>query len=220
MVKQHNRSRLAALAIAATVALGAAACVPPPGPDVDPPDDRSVITDDAHLDVVSIELHGDHFHVGIDHADHEEQLHPEDVVLAVGHPNESIVGDDPGFAPLGAAGTPIWTLDGGWSVHGAAAGDLVDDTVTMHVRSISGPGTLGVWSTDGLGVPAFQIDSGAPLPQSLELSHHAHAHRNWSFTEPGEYTVGIEVTGVMAATGEELTSGVQTWTFRVEDHDH
>jgi len=210
----EHRSRWAALTLAAVAAFAAVACAPTPVP-TDPPDERIVVTDDAHLDVVSVELHGDHLHVGIDHSDHEELLHSEDVVLAVDEAHRSTVGTDPGFAPLGAAGADVWTLDGGWSAHGAAPGDLADDTFSLHVLSVDGPGQLGVWRADSFGVPTFDFSSSSALPQALDIASDAHAHRNWSFTAPGEYTVEIEVSATLAASGEAVSSGVQRYTFRV-----
>jgi len=204
----------ATLLVMATLISGACA---PSGPSTTTTTVPStvVVTDDSHLDVFSIDYDGGSLRLGIDHAGELQLLDPSNAVVHVRPGSRGVIGSNPLFAFLGPAGGSVWTLDGGWSVHGVPSGEFVDDRLMISLLSVSGPGNLGVWKFTSFSDPSADLASSAPLPQVLEIARDAHTHRNWSFTAEGVYTVQAEVTAELAADGRQITSGVETYTFVV-----
>lgn|GEM_PF-794989 len=208
----------ATLVLIATLISGACAPAGPAGPATTTTTtvpSTVVVTDDAHLDVFSIDYDGDTLRLRIDHASELQLLDPATSVVHVRPASRGVIGSNPLFAFLGPAGGSVWTLDGGWSVHGVPAGQFINDRLQIRLLSVSGPGNVGVWKYTSLADPNADLASSAPLPQVLEIARTAHSHRNWSFTAEGNYTVQAEVTAVLASNGQQITSGVETYTFVV-----
>jgi surface-anchored protein len=179
--------------------------------------DRQTITDNAHLDILSVELVGSALELGIKHAEHQTNLVPEITTVRVRSSSRSLIGSNPSFAFLGAPGSDVWHLDAGWSVHGAPAGVLVGDTLILRLIGVEGPGASGVWRFDGSSTAQADFASTRPYPQELAVSRNAHVHRNWSFTAPGVYTLRFEATAVLVSTGQLITSGIRSYRVEVEN---
>lgn len=175
--------------------------------------ERAVITDDEHLDVLSIAVHADSLDLAIDHAAHPDLLEPERTIVRLPASSQTRIATSTSF--LGMAGDPVWRLGGGWTVRGARAGDLLEDVVTIRLLEFEGPGLFALWRFEGSGQPNVHLTSAEPMPQSFDVRHNAHAHRLWSFTAPGVYTMVFAVTATRR-DGLTLTTGPRRYTFEVE----
>jgi surface-anchored protein len=123
------------------------------------------------------------------------------------------------------ANTPLWVLPQQKGTaqlprFGLATEDIdpnifVADTVTLTLRHVKGPGRVSLWQTDALGVPQFQFSTHAGL-LSTTLPVGLHAHYNWGFTQPGTYTLVLEVTGDLVAGGSTRALGL--FTFLVSEN--
>jgi len=174
-----------------------------------------VVTDNAHLDVLSVGLQSGNFSLGVDHADSAQLLDPSNTVIHVRPSSQGIIGSNPLFSFLGPAGSPVWQLDGGWSIHDVLPGQLVNDSVQLRLISFSGPGNMAVWKFNSFSQPSADLATSATLPQVLNVSYDAHAHRTWSFTATGTYTAQFDATATLQLTGQPVSSGPKSFTFVV-----
>ncbi|MDG4820506.1 TIGR03773 family transporter-associated surface protein [Asanoa sp. WMMD1127] len=122
------------------------------------------------------------------------------------------------FSFLGPPGTPVWVLatDGDFPAFDATAipnGRLVDDTLTVHLVGVEGPGRFHAYAQRGLGAVDVLLGSAAAEPTTTVLR--AGQRRGgvlWAFDTPGSYRVALAVTG-RDRGGRELRDEA---TFRVE----
>lgn len=78
--------------------------------------------------------------------------------------------------------------------------------VTFTLESVDGPGKVAVFESGAFGSGIGRVlFSGAGT--SYTLPANTHAHQNWVFTEPGQYTLGLSMA-VTGANGEIKGSGV------------
>jgi surface-anchored protein len=77
---------------------------------------------------------------------------------------------------------------------------------------------LVVYETDDFGVPTMLLSSqdGITGADSLLVPAGEHRHVNWAFTEPGDYTVTFNASGMRQSDGQFTTSGDVDYLFRVE----
>jgi surface-anchored protein len=110
-----------------------------------------------------------------------------------------------------SAGDTLWYLDwngiGGEPYFGLATEDLhygeFIGPITFTLSSISGPGTFAMWQYDAFGSPivGWNAADGLGPNDTLSFSDPTHAHYNWGFTEPGEYTLNIAISGTHNTAG-------------------
>lgn len=148
---------------------------------------------------------------------------PADVTLAVPvaakHTN---VPTTPAWSFLGTGGT-AWILPqsqtsgllwAGWNATDVPAGVFRNNTLTFSLTSVTGPAGFSVYTASG-STPTVLFDSGDGLPDTLPVTAGVHTHANWGFDAAGTYTVTFEVSGVLAATGQTVSTGPKTYTFQV-----
>lgn len=179
----------------------------------------------GHVDVLDVELHGDHFHIHVHHeADGEETLYdPSDVVLQALPESETAVPDDERFSFLGEPGAPVWVLPqtqnpdllfAGLSAEDVAPGATEGDIVRFELIDLQGPGDFSVFDVDANGAPVIRFDSGDGEPDVTEISAGSHVHTNWAFEAPGDYVATIEVSTILV-DGTEISSGPLEVSFTV-----
>lgn len=179
----------------------------------------------GHVDVLDVELHGDHFHIHVKHeADGEPVLYdPSEVVLHALPESETTVPDDERFAFLGEPGAPVWVLPqtqnpdllfAGLSAEEVAPGATQGDVVHLELTDLRGPGDFSVFDVDANGAPRIRFDSGDTEPDSTDVPAGSHIHTNWAFEAPGDYVATIEVSTTLV-DGTEITSSPQELTFTV-----
>ncbi|OKJ73246.1 hypothetical protein AMK30_19345 [Streptomyces sp. CB02460] len=148
---------------------------------------------------------------------------PADVTLSV--PVAAKRTNVPSTAPwafLGTGGT-AWILPqsqasgllwAGWNTTGVPGGTFQNDKLTFSLTGVSGPAGFSIYTASG-STPTVLFDSGDGLPDSLSVSTGAHTHANWGFDAAGTYKVTFSVSGVLASTGQTVTTGAKTYTFKV-----
>jgi surface-anchored protein len=159
--------------------------------------------------------------------DQEVEFAPDQVILEV-----PMVAARPGptnavFRFLGEAGAPIWMLPAvenhdllflGLGTEEMASGLFSNDTVKLTLKSVSGPGDFFLYTLDMFGNPVVSMNSrdGIDSSDARTLTAGSHTHANWVFTAPGQYRIGLQASGVLAATGETNTSAVAEYLFDVQ----
>jgi surface-anchored protein len=164
-------------------------------------------------------------HVGSDSLD--ESYDADDVILQVKGESETVVPADSKFAFLGAAGSPIWILPQaqdenllylGYGGDGIPPGIFVNDQVKVTLTAVNGPGNFFSYRVNGFGTPEVLFNSADGISASdvATVAAGGDAHLNWAFTKAGDYSVNIEVSGVLAADNTVVSSGPITYNFIVE----
>lgn len=174
----------------------------------------AIISDDAHLDVLSISYDGADLRLSIDHGNHPALLSPAKAIIELRGSHRTILPETPELPFLGAPGESVWHLDGGWSVRDVEAGLFVDDEIEVHLEVVEAPGAFAVWRY-GVLEPQIYFASVAALPQTLVVDHTAHAHRTWSLSEPGVYVIGFSASARRASDGVQLRTELQEYAFHV-----
>ncbi|MDO5644803.1 MAG: choice-of-anchor M domain-containing protein [Dermabacter sp.] len=110
------------------------------------------------------------------------------------------------LAFLGAPGDIVWTAPSQyypgwppiWAGFGASAtipAEIDPDTLGLELVAVEGPGSMAVW---GDGADSAHEFFSSTRPGSFQrMRPGAHGHFNWSFTEPGRYTVTWRAVGAL-----------------------
>jgi surface-anchored protein len=152
---------------------------------------------------------------------------PDAVWLQVGSAALTQVPTNAAFSFLGEAGAPLWVLPAveqhdllflGLGTEEMASGLFSNDTVTLALKSVTGPGDFILYTLDMFGAPVVSMNShdGIDASDVRTLTAGGHVHVNWVFTAPGQYRIGLQASGVLAATGETNTSEVAEYLFEVQ----
>ncbi|ONK14632.1 choice-of-anchor M domain-containing protein [Streptomyces sp. MP131-18] len=147
---------------------------------------------------------------------------PEDVLLHVkedawidGIP-EGYPGAPAGYVlPLTQDQNLIWP---GWDTGGVAGSGYTD--VEIDISAVDGPGPVYLYTLSGFGTVTPLLEEGDyELPGTLREESPAHTHAQWTFTEPGEYTLTARATATNPGTGESITSNTAAYAFSVGDRE-
>lgn len=115
------------------------------------------------------------------------------------------------YLPLTQDHNLIWP---GWdtqSVQSAYPG--AKTTIDVDV---DGPGEVFLWTQGTFGgVASLLVGGGYTLPGAIDQPYPAHAHANWGFTEPGEYTLTATANVQSADGAKTSTSNQATYSFIV-----
>ncbi|WP_158621531.1 choice-of-anchor M domain-containing protein [Streptomyces triticirhizae] len=183
---------------------------------------EALVLDHGHIDAFNVLTEGGDLVLNLkedvtgSHVAHA----PEDVVLHVKPEafTEEIPEGYPGapagyLLPLTQDPNLIWP---GWDTNGVAGGDHTD--VEIDITSVEGPGEVFLYTTNTFGGAVPILEGGdLDLPGTIREATPAHTHAQWTFTEPGTYTLTAEATATDPETGESLTSDAATYTFAVGD---
>jgi len=181
----------------------------------DPEPHQCRITDNAHLDLLSIRRDDEHLVVTIDHANYGYLLDPRRTTVQLLLDAKTTLPPTPPFPFLAEPLSHVWHLDAGWSVRGITSGWLKDDSMQIVFEAIEGPSAVAVWRVTGQSIPEAFFTSKQALPQSETIGHRAHTHANWSFAAPGTYKLVFRVTAVRALDGQAITSEPVSLRFNV-----
>ncbi|MDR1295090.1 MAG: TIGR03773 family transporter-associated surface protein [Bifidobacteriaceae bacterium] len=127
-----------------------------------------------------------------------------------------------GYERIGPAGSQVWQVPQtqdpdliwlGWSTEALTASNT-RGTVSWHLDTVSGPGTVAIYLTGAFGeVESMLFAGGAPyaIPRGV------HAHANWVFSAEGIYRI-TTTQSVTLANGTR-SRDTQTMTIAVGDVD-
>ena len=87
----------------------------------------------------------------------------------------------------------------------------------LLLKSVSGPGNFFSYYVDSFLNPQVLFNSadGISTNDMTTVQGGGDAHLNWAFTQPGDYTVVLEVSGTLVAGNQVTSSGPVTFTFSV-----
>jgi surface-anchored protein len=138
----------------------------------------------------------------------------------------SCVPSDPQFGFLGASGAPLYVLpqdEREGILFLGIAGDEIpggvfqNDSVSLNLDSVNGPGNVFLYSTDAFGAPTkyFDTSDGLSTTDVFPVAVGGHSHQSWAFTAPGVYTLGLKASANLAANGSSSSSAVVSFTFEI-----
>ncbi|MEV4765883.1 choice-of-anchor M domain-containing protein [Micromonospora chokoriensis] len=180
----------------------------------------------GHLDLVDIAYEDGALEVGVHDEDNDVEYGADEVKLIVKRQAKVTVPADPAFAFLGTPGvSTVWVLPQienanliwpGIAAEEIEAGVFAGDALTLSVKSVIGPGQLAIYTENAVGQPTILADSGDGLPDAITVTAGDHTHANWVFDQAGSYKVTVRATGILAATGQRVTSEPTTLRFTVK----
>ncbi len=149
-----------------------------------------------------------------------------DARLMVRHQAHTTVPAGAQWSFLGAPGSSTWILPAtededllflGIGTEEIDPGTFTGNSLSLALKAVSGPGNFALYDTDSFGDPLLRWNSadGFSGADVLTLSTGGHAHFNWAFSAPGDYTITLEAFGESALHGF-TSSGDVSYLFRVE----
>ncbi|MET9253915.1 choice-of-anchor M domain-containing protein [Streptomyces sp. NPDC003717] len=156
-------------------------------------------------------------------AGHVVWREPSSVVVRVVPGAKEKIPDNSTYGFLGAPGSDFWLIPqvqkqgvvwAGWNTEALDTGDL-KGPVKMAMEKVTGPGSVAIWETAGLGGADVLYNSRDGLPDTRQVDLGVHAHANWAFSKEGTYEVTFRLSGTLPKGA--ATSDAQTYTFVVGD---
>ncbi len=191
----------------------------------------------AFLLVRATRLFSGHTDVGVAYEDDAWDLHvhaedldtefaPAEALLVVPPAAQTTVPTNQAFAFLGTPGQPAWILPQtqdprllflGFGSEEIGGGLFANDSLTLALKSVEGPGVFSVFSFDAFGAPIVRFNSGNGIDTAdrLSLPTGSHEHVAWAFSAPGHYRVTFEASGILANGNIPTASGDITYFFEV-----
>lgn len=182
-------------------------------------------------------LSTEHVDIGVNHEDGAWDLHlhdetndieyePGDAILQVNGAAQSTVSSNPLFSFLGAPGSDLWLLPNtqtpgllflGFGAEELQSGVFVNDSFSLRLTDVSGPGQFAVFDFNPLGEPQVLMNSADGFSASDVFNGvpGSHSDVNWAFSAPGVYSVSFEASGTLADGNVFTSSGPVTYTFQV-----
>ena len=164
-------------------------------------------------------------HVHDESSDMEHK--PSEALLQVGIESATVVPADARFSFLGTPGSRIFLLPQnqhpnllflGLAAEEIEKGVFDGDAIRLNLRSVKGPGDFYLYRTSGiLGNPVITFNSsdGLSSEDSVLVPAGSHSDFNWAFTQPGDYSISIDATGILAADRSAISSGNVDFHFQV-----
>jgi surface-anchored protein len=208
------RSRLLAATMAVVALLGGTAA----------PARAAVTLTSGHVDVIDVDYASGNLTVQVLDGTSGPGIerNPADVIFRVPAAAKITVPSGSQWGFLGPAGSTVWVLPqsqvagllwAGWNAAEVGSGVFAGNALTFELVSVTG-GQFSVYVTS-LGTPTVLFHSRAAGPKTQTVAAGAHTHRSWAFNTAGTYTVTFKVTGTLAGTTTQKTSGNVTFTFQV-----
>ncbi|WP_053719833.1 choice-of-anchor M domain-containing protein [Saccharothrix sp. NRRL B-16348] len=184
----------------------------------------AVVLDSGHVDVIGIAFEDGKLDIHVHDETNDVEYAPSDVKIVAKSAARTTVPADPAYSFLGTAGSPVWVLPEvedpallwpGIGTEEVEPGVFVDDALSLRFEWVYGPAGFSVFTTDAFGAPTVLVDSGNGLPDTVAVTAANHQHASWAFEAAGAYAVVVRVSGVLAATGQKVTSAPALYRFKV-----
>ncbi|MFE2497862.1 choice-of-anchor M domain-containing protein [Streptomyces scopuliridis] len=189
---------------------------------------QKVVIDDGHVDAIAGKMVGGKlrtlFKDSRDPADISWR-EPSSVVLHVRPEAKEQVPANSAYSFLGKSGSDFWLIPqvqkrgvvwAGWNTESLDGGDL-KGPLDMKLTKVTGPGSLAIWETAGLGGAQVLYNSRDGLPDTHKVNLGVHAHGNWGFSKQGTYKVTFQLSGELPSG--KTSTDTRTYTFAVGDVD-
>lgn len=202
------------------VAAAAAAVVAVAAAPVNAQGSSYTVLSEGHVDVFGLAYEDGALDLHVHDEETDTEYAPSDVVLKVNPAAETTVPAGHDF--LGTTGDDVWILPdtevagllfAGIGTEEIAPGDFAGDSLTLTVHDAWGD--VDLYTVDDFGNPDVLFDSDQG-PGSWEVAAASHGHLNWAFGEAGLYKLTVEAEGVLAATGETVSTGEVDYWFYVK----
>jgi surface-anchored protein len=188
------------------------------------PSHAAVTLTSGHVDVIDVDYASGNLTVQVLDVTSGTAIerNPADVILQVPAAAKITVPSGSQWSFLGPAGSTAWVLPqsqvagllwAGWNATEVGSGVFAGNSLTFELVSVSG-GQFSVYVTN-LGAPTVLFHSRASGPKTQTVAAGSHTHRNWAFNTATTYTVTFKVTGTLAGTTTQKTSGNVAFTFQV-----
>lgn len=144
-----------------------------------------------------------------------EEIDPNDNFVQVGPESQRIITDPTEFPFF--TGESLFVIDGssvslGIDLNEISQGFLVDENVTINLVDFSGDGELYAWASDpnNLSFDTSNNITSTTLPGGSLYPF------QWAFSDPGEYSFGIQAVSQTIEPDEPTEGGIIRVTVRVE----
>jgi surface-anchored protein len=178
------------------------------------------VLSEGHVDVFGLAYEDGALDLHVHDEETDTEYAPDEVLLKVNAAAQTTV--PAGYDFLGTAGDDVWILPdtevagllfAGVGTEEIALDDFVGDSLTLTVHDAWGD--VDLYTVDDFGNPGVLFDS-EQGPGSWEVAAASHGHMNWAFGDDGIYKLTVEAEGVVAATGETVSTGEVDYWFYVE----
>ncbi|MGW3974489.1 choice-of-anchor M domain-containing protein [Streptomyces ardesiacus] len=189
---------------------------------------QKVFIDDGHVDAVAGKMVDGKLRTLFKDSRNPANIvwrEPSSVVLHIDQDAKEKVPTNSAYSFLGQAGSDFWLIPqvqkqsvvwAGWNTEELDSGDL-KGPLDMKLTKVSGPGSLAIWETAGLGGAKVLYNTKDGLPDAQKVNLGVHAHGNWGFSKEGVYKVTFQFSGTLA--NGQAASDTRTYTFAVGDLD-
>jgi surface-anchored protein len=90
--------------------------------------------------------------------------------------------------------------------------------VSIHITSVSGPGSVFLYSEDSMGhLKSLFTDGGYQFPNTIREETPAHTHAQWTFTQKGVYVLKAYAEARNPQTGVTIKTATVPYVFQVGD---
>jgi surface-anchored protein len=185
------------------------------------------VLDEGHVDGFAVAVDDGEFDLHVHDDVYGVERSPAETVLHARPGSQTSIPANPAYSFLGAAGADIWVLPQvqdsdllwlGWETEEIPTGILQGNALQWKLMEVDGPGSFHIFTTGALGQPTVLFDSDDGLPDTVSLPVGTHAHGNWTFGAPGQYTVTFQAIGTLA-DGTPLDSGPVDYTLTVGQYE-
>ncbi|MEU6346202.1 choice-of-anchor M domain-containing protein, partial [Streptomyces sp. NPDC046977] len=187
---------------------------------------QNVVIDDGHVDAIAGKMVGGTLRTLFKDSRNPGNIiwrEPSSVVVHVKQQAKEKVPGNSTYAFLGKPGSDFWLIPqvqkqgvvwAGWNTEALGSSDF-KGPLDMMLTKVSGPGSLAIWETAGLGGAQVLYNSRDGLPDSQKVNLGVHAHGNWGFSKQGVYKLTLQLSGTLASG--KTASDTRTYTFAVGD---
>ncbi|WP_207914319.1 choice-of-anchor M domain-containing protein [Micromonospora sp. KC213] len=186
---------------------------------------EKVVLSKGHTDAVDVHYEGGALSLKVndDTVSPAVKRDPADVTFQVLPEAAMAVPDDPRFAFLGPAGSPVWLLPmtqdpdllwPGWNTTTLDSGVFEGNKVRLSLVGVQGPGTVTLFTQDSFGGPIIKFRGDDGLPDAIDVPVKTHAHSNWAFSALGSYTLTFQADATLA-NGTTVSTGPVDYSFVV-----
>lgn len=147
---------------------------------------------------------------------------PAEVLFSLGPQAQTTIPQGSKTGLLGPPGTTLWMIPqvqrpgvlwAGWNTEEIGPGQ-VNGQVSWRLDAVQGPGRVAIFQTGAFGQPDVIFDTADGLPDSRAIPLGTHAHGNWAFTQPGDYSLTFTMSAERAGGG--ITADTETLAVRVQ----